>query len=350
MALNDGRTPHEPTARGDRPVLLVLRALGLGDLLTGVPALRALRRAHPDHSMVVLAPTDLAPIPVACGADQVVHCGGLETLPEVADRVDIAVNLHGRGPRSSRRLLEHAPGRLLAFRHPDISATWDGPLWLAEDHETVRWCRLLQHHGITADPSDLRLEPPSEPSLVPPGTVVVHPGAGAAGRRWPADRFTAVVQRVLADGHMVALTGSEEEQPLCHDIARRSGRDVVDLSGRTSFDELSGVVAAAGAVICNDTGIAHLAVAHGTRSVVLFGPSPPSVWGPPAGSPLHRALWSGSVGDPHGTRLDPGLDLITVHDVMEAYHEVMAMPTATDIDLHEDRGAREETPSHARTR
>ena len=349
MAVSDGSTPQEPTPRHDSPVLLALRALGLGDLLTAVPALRGLRRAHPDHSMVVLAPSPLAPIALACGADRVEHCVGLERLPELADRVDIAVNLHGRGPRSSRRLLECSPAHLLAYRHPDISATWDGPLWQADDHETVRWCRLLHHHGIDADPADLSLAPPPEPSLVPPGTIVVHPGAGAAGRRWPADRFAAVVERVLADGHLVALTGTEAEQPLCHDVARRSGRDVVDLAGRTSLEELVGVVAAAGAVICNDTGIAHLAVALGTRSVVLFGPSSPSVWGPPTGSPMHRALWTGTVGDPHGTHLDPGLDLITVHDVMDAYHEVMAVPTTTDHP-HEDHRAREERPSHAGTR
>lgn len=345
-APSPGRTGHAG------PLLLVLRALGLGDLLTAVPALRGLRRAHPDHSMVVLTPQSLAPIAMACGADRVEHTAGLGRLPDAADGADVAVNLHGRGPRSSRRLLECSPATLLAHRHPDLAATWTGPLWQPDDHETVRWCRLLQHYGIAADPSDLALDPPPGPALVPPETIVVHPGAGATGRRWPVERFAAVIGRLLADGHTVALTGSDDERALCRDLSRRAGGDVVDLSGRTSIEQLCGVVAAAGAVLSNDTGVAHLAVAFHTRSLVLFGPSSPAVWGPPAGARIHRTLWSGMSGDPHASALDPGLDLIGVHDVMDALHELLSEPAQgpTPLDHAHDHDLGSETSSHVRPR
>ncbi|MDQ3973416.1 MAG: glycosyltransferase family 9 protein, partial [Actinomycetota bacterium] len=90
------------------------------------------------------------------------------------------------------------------------------------------------------------------------------------------------------------------------------------LAGRTSVLELACVVAGAERVACADTGVAHLATAVGTPSVVLFGPTPPSRWGPPADRPWHRVLWAGSRGDPHDGRPDAGLLGITVADVVQA--------------------------------
>jgi ADP-heptose:LPS heptosyltransferase len=90
------------------------------------------------------------------------------------------------------------------------------------------------------------------------------------------------------------------------------------LAGRTSLLGLARVVAAAGRVVSGDTGIAHLAVAVGTPSVTLFGPVPPSLWGPPPCRPQHLPLWRGGVGDPHGDSPDAGLLRVQVDDVLEA--------------------------------
>ncbi|MDQ3822907.1 MAG: glycosyltransferase family 9 protein, partial [Actinomycetota bacterium] len=74
----------------------------------------------------------------------------------------------------------------------------------------------------------------------------------------------------------------------------------------------------AGRVVCGDTGVAHLATAFATPSVVLFGPTPPSLWGPPPGRTWHRALWAGGRGDPHADAPHPGLLEIRVDDVLAA--------------------------------
>jgi ADP-heptose:LPS heptosyltransferase len=78
------------------------------------------------------------------------------------------------------------------------------------------------------------------------------------------------------------------------------------------------VVAHAARVLCADTGVAHLATALGTPSVVLFGPTPPARWGPPPERTRHRVLWAGRSGDPNGDRPDPGLLTLQPRDVLEA--------------------------------
>ncbi|RIQ37439.1 glycosyltransferase family 9 protein, partial [Jiangella rhizosphaerae] len=89
------------------------------------------------------------------------------------------------------------------------------------------------------------------------------------------------------------------------------------LAGRLSLTGLAALVARARLVVSNDTGVAHLASAYGVPSVVLFGPTPPAAWGPPAHGP-HVALWHGPAGDPHGRELDPALARIQPGEVLDA--------------------------------
>ncbi|MFJ7291166.1 glycosyltransferase family 9 protein [Streptomyces collinus] len=84
-------------------------------------------------------------------------------------------------------------------------------------------------------------------------------------------------------------------------------------------------MADASAVIGCDTGIAHVAVAHGTRSIALSGPVAPSRWGPPP-DPRHRALRYGPESDPHGRRPGPALLRVTVEDVLGAVGELPGAP------------------------
>ena len=315
----------------DVRTVVVLRALGLGDLCTSVPALRALRRSFPDADIALAAPSWQEPLARSAGASRVVDTSPLTPLDPSLHGADIAVNLHGRGPESTSLLAAIGPGRLIAFHEPEADADLHARVtWRPDEHEVLRWCRLLTESGIDADAGQLGLPRPDAAPLVPSGAVVVHPGAAAPARRWPADRFGRVVASLLDRGERVVLTGTAGERELCDAVVHAAGEGAAGavevLAGRTDLVELAVTVADASLVVANDTGVAHLATAFDVPSVVLFGPTPPSSWGPPGGS-LHRALWAGSRGDPHGTRLDPGLSMIQVEDVMAAVRVVTGQET-----------------------
>ncbi|MEU2061165.1 glycosyltransferase family 9 protein [Streptomyces sp. NPDC013455] len=305
------RTAHPPT-------VLVLRALGLGDLLAGVPALRGIRRAFPGHRVVLAQPPGLTGLALATGAVDAVFPAEApgRTVPDLTHwpdpPPDVAVDLHGNGPESRDALAALHPGRLLAHACPD------GPPWRGHANERDRWCAFLCGYGIPADPLDLRLPPPGTPSPAP-GAVVVHPGAAAGSRRWPGERFAAVVRCLRAAGHRVVLTGGPGEEALVRSVAERAGLPVRDvLAGGLPPRQLSALVAEASLLLSGDTGLAHLAVAHGTRSVTLFGPVSPRLWGPPP-SRHHLALWKpGPPGDPHGRTPDARLLRIGTREVAAA--------------------------------
>jgi ADP-heptose:LPS heptosyltransferase len=299
-----------------RPLLVAYRALGLGDLLCGIPALRALRDAFPDHRIVLATPAALAPLATLSGAvDAVADTAPLGVPPTGAD---IAVNLHGRGPESHRAIQASRPRRMLAFACPAAGAP-HGPAWRHHEHEVERWCRLLRASGIPVDVSRLHLLPPPPSPLAAPGATVVHPGAASPARRWPVERWASVAAAERRRGRPVLVTGSETERPLAEAVARDAGLPPgAVLAGRTGLIELAAVVEAAGCVLCGDTGIAHLATAFGTPSVVLFGPTPPEEWGPPPERAQHIALHHGARGNPHGNTPDPGLLAITVAEVLAA--------------------------------
>jgi ADP-heptose:LPS heptosyltransferase len=304
-----------------RPAVLMLRALGLGDFLTGVPAYRALRAAYPGHEIVLAAPSQLAPLAELTGAvDRVLPTGELQPVPWRGPPPAVAADLHGNGPASHDLVRAVGAPVTMMYASPADPGV-DGPGWVEEEHEVARWCRLLGWWGIPADPGALLLSLPAPFPRVT-GAAVIHPGAASGSRRWPAERFAAVARILAAWGLPVVISGSAAERALADRVALAAGlgRESV-LAGQTDLTGLAAVIAAASLVVSNDTGVAHLAVAYGTPSVTLFGPVSPALWGPPRDSPLHLALWKGRgarPGDAHGARVDPRLLRIEASEVLEA--------------------------------
>lgn len=299
-----------------RPELLALRALKLGDLLVAVPALAAVRRANPDHRLVLAVPGWLEPVvDLVRGADALLPTPGLDDLlPLPPGRVDTVVDLHG-GPDARRVLEALEPRRRVGHRAPG----WDGPEWQDGLLERYRWARLVSAHGMPADPDDVGLEPPRVPSPAP-GAVVVHVGAFYGCRAWPVERFAVVARALAAAGERVVVTGSARERDRALRTAELAGLPEESvLAGQTDLAQLAALVAVSPLVVSADTGVPHLASAYRIPSVVIFGPGLVEEWGPPTTGP-HVVLTRAElrVGDTFGDVPDPALMAVTAEEVLAA--------------------------------
>ena len=116
--------------------------------------------------------------------------------------------------------------------------------------------------------------------------VAVHPGGGVnpgmrlVAKRWPAERYAAVADRLVASGCHVVLVGDAGDREVVSAVKRHMRSAGVDLAGQLTLGELGAVLARCRLAVANDTGPMHLAVAVGTPVVAIFGPSDPLVYGP----------------------------------------------------------------------
>ena len=206
---------------------------------------------------------------------------------------EIAVDLHGNGPPSRDLLQALRPGRLIVFARPGdaVPPGAEVSVWDDDEHEVARWCRLLREHLAGVG------EPPAVWSLAA-GTAARAPRCHrrAPGRRrriaaLAVERWAAVAAALSADGHRLVVTGTPGEQGIVDAVARPAGAQTETC---LDVDELFGLIAAARMVLSGDTGVAHVASAFGSPSVVLFGPVSPARWGPPARA-RHQALWPAPI-------------------------------------------------------
>lgn len=200
--------------------------------------------------------------------------------------------------------------------------------------EPVRALTIARAAGFDLPPADdgrLRVrgtDPPGE--LDADGPVVVHPGADAPSRRWPAERFAAAVRLLHAEGREVVVTGGPDETELTR-LVSGGGAFAADLGGRTDLAALAGLLGRASVLVCGNTGPAHLAAAVGTPVVSLFSPVVPAAQWAPYGVPVIL------LGDQHAacraTRAaqcpvpgHPCLSSVAPEQVVEAVHALARTP------------------------
>lgn len=115
--------------------------------------------------------------------------------------------------------------------------------------------------------------------------VVVNPNAGdmAIERRWPVARFGELLNRLSSRAEInLVLIGSPAERPHVAQVLIASGcaERLIDLSGRTSIEELVALLERADLLVSNDSGPVHIAAAAGAATVALFGPETPVLYAP----------------------------------------------------------------------
>lgn len=299
--------------------IAVLRALQLGDLLCAVPTLRALRRGYPDARITLIGmPWAEAFVRrFAHLVDAFLAFPGHPALPERAPdldafpaflaaghraRFDLVLQMHGRGEVTNPIALLLGGARTAGF-HPRDGWCPDPAHfcpWPEHGTEVQRCLALSDFLGLERQGDALELPIgrderaaaaalQREHGLAAGEYVCMHPGARLASRRWPAERFAAVAARLAAEGHRIVVTGCWDEAALCRTVAEAAGEGGVDLCERTSLGELAALIADARLLVCNDTGVSHVAAALRTPSVVVSCGADASRFAP-ADRARHRVL------------------------------------------------------------
>jgi len=319
-------------ADGERPALpplarvAILRALpGLGDFLCAVPALRALRAAYPATHITLIGLPQTAALVARFRreVDSFVAFPGYPGLTEqpppdpravvsflAASRAqgwDLAIQMHGSGGLTNPivGLLGakvtagyYVPGQPC----PDLARYLPYPDDLPEVWRNLRLAAFL---GAATDDSTLAFPVMREDrhafralagaqNLAPGSFAVVHPGASVGTRRWSPERFARVADGLVSRGLPIVLTGTESEAPLTRAVAAAMTHPALDLAGQTGLGTLAVLLTRARLVVCNDTGVSHLATALRVPSVVLFTGSDPARWAP-LDRARHRVLIGGAA-------------------------------------------------------
>jgi len=303
--------PSMPRPWCDVRRVLAVRLDNLGDVLMTTPALAALRESLPQASLTLLAsPAGAALAPhlpmidevIAYRAPWVAHPALARTPVGAEDRALIEQLAAGcfdaavvfttctQSPLPAALVcalagiperLAHCrenPYRLLTICAPETDRVAPGMR-----HEVQRQLQLVERIGCsTCDerlrfmlrPADLaQLAQACEGTGFDPGSpyVVVHPGASAPSRRWPAERFgAAAAQLARATGRSVVFTGGPDEQVLVAAAREACRVPSWSFAGRLELGAFAALIAGADLLMTNNSGPVHIAAALGTPVVDCY--------------------------------------------------------------------------------
>lgn len=298
--------------------IAVFRALVLGDMLCAVPALRALKKGWPHAELTLIGlpwASELAQRLTM--VDRFIEFPGFPGLPEsIADiaalpgfltrmqeeRFDLLVQLHDNGRITNPLIAACGAVHTAGFVEPGGYTPDPGLFvaWPTQGHEVDRLLSLVDGLGLPRCGTQLEFPLNDtdriELASVWPGAyggqpyVCLHAGAQLPSRRWPAVRFAEVADTMAERGYAVVLTGTSHEASLVAEVEQAMRHSAVNLAGKTHLWTLGALIEHARLLICNDTGVSHVAAALGTGSVVVSAGADVTRWSP-MNRARHSVLW-----------------------------------------------------------
>lgn len=295
--------------------ILVRGTNWIGDAVMSVPALRELRRIFPD-SRITLHTRSWADglFGDAEFIDELVtfdkHRWPIKDVYDNSkflkdDKFDLAILLPNSFESALTSFLTKVPRRIgynkdvrgLLLTDPVAVPEWKGRL-----HEVFYYLhliaeverRVLGRSTVSSVMPDGRLEVSDEHKAkarlmlekagVDAGRKTVAIVAGSANspeKRWPVENFAKVIDKIRSDiDANVVLIGTKDETDVSKQIMDWSQLRLIDLTGKTDLGEAAGILSIVDLVLSNDTGLAHVAPAVGTNTVVVFGPTNPDTTRP----------------------------------------------------------------------
>jgi heptosyltransferase-2 len=121
--------------------------------------------------------------------------------------------------------------------------------------------------------------------------AVVAGSANSPEKRWPAQSFEQLIDRLHDEfDASIVLMGSKDEVDVSDSVIAASEYRAIDLTGQTTLGEAAAILSVIDLVVSNDTGLAHVAPAVGTNTIVIFGPTNPETTRPysPLAHVLHK--------------------------------------------------------------
>jgi heptosyltransferase-1 len=344
--------------------LLVVRLGAMGDILHALPAVTALRRAHPSwvigwvvepnwrHLLTTANGTPAQPLTPSQPLVDEIHlvpmkawgrkplsgrtaseikqvraslkAGGYDAVLEFQGAVRSALLGWMSGAR--RRVGERTPREWAAKWLFTERVETNGKHVIEQDVELAA--------AVAGDPLEpvqplLPLDPHAEawcdelfaPFAGQPAALLI-PGAGWGSKRWPADRYASVAASLASRGFRVLVNTAPGEEQLSESIEAHSGRAAMPV--RCSLPQLIAINRRVALAIGGDTGPIHLACALGRPVVGIYGPTDPARNGPYG--TRFKVLRSPLSQRNHARLDEPEAGLLTIRPeaVLEAVNEVLS--------------------------